>query len=31
LKDTAQREGTDLPENADGIRVFQNAAAYFQE
>lgn len=30
LKDTAQREGLDLPENADGIRVFQNAAAYFQ-
>lgn len=29
LKDTAQREGVELPENADGIRLFQNAAEYF--
>lgn len=30
LKDTAQREGIELPENADGIRLFQNAAQYFE-
>lgn len=29
LKDTAQREGHDLPEQADGLALFQNAAQYF--
>jgi len=30
LKDTAQRAGTSLPESADGIALFQNAATYFE-
>lgn len=29
LKDTANRHGKPLPENADGIQIFQNAAEYF--
>ncbi len=30
LKDKAQREGSDLPEEADGLQVFRNAARYFE-
>lgn len=30
LKDKAQREGAKLPEEADGISLFQNAAKYFE-
>ena len=30
LKDTAQREGKTLPETADGMALFQNAAKYFE-
>lgn len=30
LKDRAQREGTVLPETADGMQLFANAAAYFK-
>ncbi len=30
LKDKAQREGKELPETADGIALFQNAARYFE-
>jgi len=30
LKDTAAREGKQLPETADGIQLFQNAAEYFE-
>lgn len=30
LKDKAQREGTGLPEAADGMAIFRNAAAYFE-
>ncbi|CAG0910054.1 unnamed protein product, partial [Cyprideis torosa] len=29
LKDTANRNGSTLPENADGLQIFQNAATYF--
>lgn len=29
LKDKAQREGKPLPESADGLQIFQNAAEYF--
>lgn len=29
LKDGAEREGRILPEEADGLRIFRNAAAYF--
>ena len=29
LKDTAQREGRDLPEPSDGLAIFANAARYF--
>ena len=29
LKDKAQREGKPLPESADGLQIFQNAADYF--
>lgn len=29
LKDAAQREGRDLPEAADGLTIFENAARYF--
>ncbi len=29
LKDAAEREGRALPEEADGVRFFRNAAAYF--
>ena len=30
LKDKAQREGTSLPHNSDGIKLFENAARYFE-
>jgi hypothetical protein len=30
LKDAAQREGRNAPELADGMALFQNAAAYFE-
>ena len=30
IKDTAQREGTNYPEASDGMKIFQNAAAYFE-
>ncbi len=30
LKDTAQREGKELPKTADGIALFENAASYFE-
>jgi phosphoribosylformylglycinamidine synthase len=30
LKDKAQREGRSLPEQADGMALFQNAARYFE-
>lgn len=30
LKDKAQREGKALPEESDGMKVFHNAAAYFE-
>ena len=30
LKDAAQRSGTELSDDSDGIRIFQNAAEYFQ-
>ena len=30
LKETARREGNELPEEGDGIRLFRNAVAYFQ-
>lgn len=30
LKDQAQREGAELPETADGMALFQNAAKYFE-
>ncbi len=30
MKDKAQREGKELPEAADGISIFQNAARYFE-
>lgn len=30
LKDTAQRNGTQLPEVADGMAIFTNAAQYFE-
>lgn len=29
LKDSASRNGSALPENADGLQIFQNAATYF--
>ena len=29
LKDAAQRDGTSLPEESDGLVIFQNAASYF--
>ncbi len=29
LKDKAQREGKPLPESADGLQIFENAAEYF--
>lgn len=29
LKEKARREGTQLPEQADGLQIFQNAAQYF--
>jgi len=29
LKDKAEREGRALPEEADGLKIFRNAAAYF--
>jgi len=29
LKDSAQRSGSPLPENTDGLAIFQNAAKYF--
>lgn len=29
-KDAAQRKGTNLPEHADGMAFFQNAASYFE-
>lgn len=29
LKDKAQREGKELPEDSDGLKIFQNAARYF--
>lgn len=30
LKDKAQREGRDLPEESDGLTLFRNAARYFE-
>ncbi len=30
LKDKAQREGSDLPEESDGMQLFHNAARYFE-
>ena len=30
LKDAAQRKGLELSDNSDGIRIFQNAAEYFE-
>jgi phosphoribosylformylglycinamidine synthase I len=30
LKDAAQRAGKDLPEEADGMKIFKNAAIYFK-
>ncbi|MCD8570117.1 MAG: phosphoribosylformylglycinamidine synthase subunit PurQ [Alphaproteobacteria bacterium] len=30
LKDAAQRKGETLPEEADGMQIFQNAARYFE-
>lgn len=30
IKDTAQREGTNYPEASDGMKIFQNAATYFE-
>lgn len=30
LKDRAQRDGSDLPEESDGLALFRNAAAYFK-
>jgi phosphoribosylformylglycinamidine synthase len=30
LKDQAQRDGAELPETADGMALFQNAAKYFE-
>ncbi len=30
LKDRAQRTGTKLPEETDGLKIFQNAAEYFE-
>ena len=29
LKDAAQRSGTTLPEESEGMKIFQNAAKYF--
>ncbi|MGH1377346.1 MAG: phosphoribosylformylglycinamidine synthase subunit PurQ [Alphaproteobacteria bacterium] len=29
LKDNAQREGVDLPDDSDGLKIFKNAAEYF--
>jgi phosphoribosylformylglycinamidine synthase subunit PurQ / glutaminase len=31
LKDAAQREGKDLPEISDGMKIFANAAKYFKD
>lgn len=30
IKDAAQREGKDVPEESDGLAVFKNAAVYFE-
>ncbi len=30
LKDQAQRDGVDLPDASDGLKIFKNAADYFQ-